>query len=418
MKAKTQGVPAGSLQGVRVLDLTRVLAGPFCTRLMADMGAHVVKVEPPGGDAARQFEYITPEGVSGYFMQQNCGKEDVCLDLAYPGAKEVVERLVRVSDVVVENFRPGVMGRLGLDYDSLRRLNPSIILCSISAFGQNSPYAHRAAGDMVVQAMSGIASLTGDPDGPPQTVGMSLSDTSGGVHAFGAICAALYHRSVTGRGQFIDFSHLESMASLIGEDMIGYSLSGKYRDRAGNRHPSSAPQGCYRCDGDDEWIAISVGTDEEWERLCGLMGRPELADGELAGVAGRKRHHDELDAAIEKWTLSRNKHELMGLLQAEGIAAGAVQQISEASKDPQHEHEGYFQLQHYPGDAGSHLHPGLPFALTETPLEFRAPAPDLGQHNRRTFHDLLGVSADEFDALERERVIGQAPEEAAGNALT
>ena len=152
--------------------------------------------------------------------------------------------------------------------------------------------------------------------------------------------------------------------------------------------------------------------------MCGLMGRPELAEGELAGYAGRKRRHDELDEAIEAWTSSRNKHDLMNLLQAKGIAAGAVQQISEAARDPQHEHEGYFQLQQYPDDAGSHLHPGLPFTLSDTPMGFRSAAPDLGQHNRRTLVELLGVSQEDFDALERHRVIGQTPEEAAGNALS
>ena len=332
------GVPAGSLQGVRVLDLTRVLAGPFCTRLMADMGAHVVKVEPPGGDAARQFEYITPEGVSGYFMQQNCGKEDICLDLANLGAREVMRRLVRVSDVVVENFRPGVMKRLGLDYESLRRLNPSIILCSISAFGQNSPYANRPAGDMVVQAMTGIASLTGDPDGPPQTVGMSLSDTSGGVHAFGAICAALYHRSVTGRGQFIDLALADCILWQNEWASQYLFLSGGRRvpERYGNRRPILIPGNLFRGKG----------------RLGGYrcihgpgLAKPHESDGiappgEGQPICGQGIPHGPTGMSwrsiVEEWVASfesvQEVEELLG--DRGGVQCGRVRSWKEMLEDP------------------------------------------------------------------------------------
>lgn len=231
------------LAGVRVLDLTRVLAGPFCTRTMADMGAEIIKVEPPGGDVARQFEYTTPEGVSGYFMQQNCGKKDISLDLADPTAKEVLRRLAELSDVVVENYRPGVMKRLGFSYQDLREINPSIIMCSISAFGQDSPYANRPAGDMVVQSMSGIASLTGEPDGAPQTTGMSFSDTTGGIHAFGAICAALYQRSLTGRGQYIDIALVDCILwqNEWASQYLFLSQGEAVPTRYGNRRPILIP---------------------------------------------------------------------------------------------------------------------------------------------------------------------------------
>ena len=410
-----------------------IWAGPHCTRLLGDMGAEVIKVESvtrldptrgpvrpsngrriyPGGDPGEK-----PYNRSGGFHQLHRNKRGITLNLKTEEGVSLFKRLAQVSDVVIDNFSLGVMKSFGLDYATLKAERPDIIVISMPAFGNTGPDRSYVGFGVTIEPMAGVSHLTGYEGAYPMRSGGNHADPVNGLHAAGAVLAALWSRRTTGKGQFVDFSHLESMASLIGEDMIGYSLSGKFRDRTGNRHASAAPQGCYRCDGDDEWIAISIGTDDEWERMCGLMGRPELAEGELAGYDGRLRRHDELDAAIGEWTVRRNKHELMGLLQAEGIAAGAVQQISEASRDPQHEHEGYFQLQHYPGDAGSHLHPGLPFALSGTPMGFRSAAPDLGQHNRRTLVELLGVSAEEFEALERDRIIGQTPEEAAGNALS
>ncbi len=421
------------LEGIRIIDLSMIWAGPHCTRLLGDMGAEVIKVESvtrldptrgpvrpgngrriyPGGDPGEK-----PYNRSGGFHQLHRNKLGITLNLKTEEGVRLFKRLASVSDVVIENFSLGVMRAFGLDYATLKAERPDIIVVSMPAFGNTGPDRRYVGFGVTIEPMAGVSHLTGYEGAYPMRSGGNHADPVNGLHAASAVLAALWSRRSTGRGQFIDFSHLESMASMIGEDMIGYSLSGKYRDRSGNRHASSAPQGCYRCDGDDEWIAISVGSDEEWERLCGLMGRPELAEGELAGNAGRRRRHDELDAAIGEWTASRNKHDLMSLLQAEGIAAGAVQKINEASKDPQHEHEGYFQLQQYPEDAGSHLHPGLPFTLSEALMGFRSHAPDLGQHNWRTLHELLGLPREEFDALERQRVIGQTPEEAAGNALS
>ena len=421
------------LEGTRVIDLSMIWAGPHCTKLLGDMGAEVIKVESvtrldptrgpvrpsngrrvyPGGDPGEK-----PYNRSGGFHQLHRNKLGITLNLKTQAGVDLFKRLASVSDVVIDNFSLGVMTGFGLDYATLKAERPDIIVVSMPAFGNTGPDRSYVGFGVTIEPMAGVSHLTGYEGAYPMRSGGNHADPVNGLHAAAAVLAALWNRRRTGEGQFIDFSHLESMASLIGEDMIGFALSGKFRDRAGNRHPSTAPQGCYRCDGDDEWIAISVGSDEEWKGLCDLMGRPDLSEGALAERAGRMRRHDELDAAIGSWTASQNKHELMERLQARGIAAGAVQRIGEAAKDPQLEHGGYFQLQHYPDGAGSHLHPGLPFTLTDTPLGFRAPAPDLGQHNRRTLHDLLGVTPDEFDALERQRVIGQEPEEAAGNALS
>ncbi len=420
------------LEGFRIIDLSMIWAGPHCTKLLGDLGAEVIKVESitrldptrgpvrPGnrlrvyaGDPGEK-----PYNRSGGFHQLHRNKLGVTLNLKTEAGVKMFKRLAMVSDVVIDNFALGVMKGFGLDYGVLRRERPDIIVISMPAFGNTGPDNSYVGFGVTIEPMAGVSHLTGYAGGYPMRSGGNHADPVNGLHGAGAILAALWHRRRTGQGQFIDFSHLESMASLIGEDMVGYSLNGRFRERAGNRHPSAAPQGCYRCDGEDDWIAISVGSDEEWRTLCRLMGKPELSEGELADYAGRRRHHDALDRAVEDWTKGQNKLELMRRLQGLGIAAGAVQKIDEASKDPQLSHEGYFQLQRYPGDAGSHLHPGLPFKLPETPVGFRAPAPDLGQHNWQTFHELLGITADEFHALEGQRVIGQIPEEAAGNALS
>ena len=394
----TAGVLAGSLQGVRILDLTRVLAGPFCTRLMADMGAHVVKVEPPGGDAARQFEYITSEGVSGYFMQQNCGKDDICLDLSDAGAREVMERLVQVSDVVVENFRPGVMSRLGLDYESLRRLNPSIILCSISAFGQNSPYAHRAAGDMVVQAMSGIASLTGDPEGPPQTVGMSLSDTSGGVHAFGAVCAALYHRSVTGRGQFIDLALVDCILwqNEWASQYLFLSDGRQIPERYGNRRPILIPGNLFR--GKDGWVAIVASTDPGWRNLTQAMGLPHLAeDCRFVNRVARMAHRDELEEIVEEWVESFESVQEVEELLADrgGVQCGRVRSWREMLEDSHTERRRLVASVEDPV-MGSTPVMNSPFRIQGAGSGARGPAPLLGQHTYQVLGELLGCSDGEI----------------------
>ena len=388
----------GSLDGVRVLDLTRVLAGPFCTRMMADMGAHVIKVEPPGGDAARQFEYTSPEGVSGYFMQQNCGKQDICLDLADPAAREVMCRLVQVSDVVVENFRPGVMKRLGFDYESLRKLNSSVIMCSISAFGQDSPYANRPAGDMVVQAMSGIASLTGDPDGPPQTTGMSLSDTTGGIHAFGAICAALYRRSITGRGQLIDVALVDCILwqNEWASQYLFLSDGKEVPARYGNRRPILIPGNLFM--GKDGWVAIVASTDPGWQNLTRAMGLPHLAqDSRFKDRSARMAHRDELESIVESWVGSFDSVQRVEELLADkgGVQCGRVRSWKEMLEDPHVERRKLVAEVEDPL-LGPTPVMNSPFRLRGAQAQVSGPAPLLGQHTYPVLRELLGYGHQEI----------------------
>jgi len=388
---------SGSLSGVRVVDLTRALAGPFCTRIMADMGAEIIKIEPPGGDVARQFEYTTPEGVSGYFMQQNCGKRDICLDLANPDAIEAVKRLVEVSDVVLENFRPGVMDRFGLGYSDLCKLNPAIIMCSISAFGQNGPYAQRRAGDMVVQSVSGIASLTGEPDGPPQTVGMALSDTTGGLHAFGAICAALYRRSVTGQGQYVELALVDCvMWQNEWASQYLFLSDGKLEpNRYGNRRPILIPGNLFR--GKDGWVTIVASTDAGWRNLTEAMGMPELAeDPRFFDRETRMANRDELEALVEDWVGTFDSvREVEELLADRGaVMCGWVRTWREMLEDPHTEQRGLIARVQDPllGDTPVM---NSPFRIQGAEAGVKGPAPLLGEHTRDVLQYLLGYSSEQ-----------------------
>ena len=389
------------LKEVRVLDFTRVLAGPFCTRMMADMGAEVIKVEPPGGDVARQFEFITPEGVSGYFMQQNCGKKDLCLDLAFPEAKEIVLKLVEVCDVVVENFRPGVMARLGLSYQELLKLNPSLIMCSISAFGQRSPYANRPAGDMVIQSMSGIASLTGEPDGAPQTTGMSLSDTTGGLHAFGAISSGLYRRAITGCGQYIDVALMDCVLwqNEWASQYLFLSQGKATPTRYGNRRPILIPGNLFR--GKDGWIAIVASTDPGWRNLTQAMDLPELGeDARFSTRASRIANRDELENIIDEWVVSFDSvtqvEDLLG--NKGGVQCGRVQTWSEMLASSHVKDRGLVGFVDDPV-LGVTSVMDSPFQIDGANVGVRGPAPLLGQHTQEILQDLLGYSEQEIIGL-------------------
>ncbi|MBM3926269.1 MAG: CoA transferase [SAR202 cluster bacterium] len=387
----------GPLSGVRVLDLTRILAGPFGTRILADMGAEVIKIEPPGGDAARQFEYTTPEGVSGYFMQQNLGKKDICLDFAHPKALEAVRRLVKMSDVVVENFRPGVMDRLGIGYKDLKKLKPSIILCSVSAFGQKSPYSRRPAGDMVIQAMSGLASLTGDPDGPPQTTGMSISDTTGGLHAFGAICAALYQRSVTGEGQHIDIALIDCILwqNEWASQYIFLSQGQLNPTRYGNRRPILIPGNLFK--GKDGWIAIVASTDPGWRNLTRAMGRPELGeDARYSNRTVRMANRDELERLVEEWVASFDSVKQVEALLGDrgGVQCGRVRTWKEIIEDP-HTRERELVAEVEDPVLGKTRVVNSPFRLAQGKAGARGGAPLMGQHTLEVLQGMLGMSNQE-----------------------
>ncbi|NEY89205.1 CaiB/BaiF CoA transferase family protein [Tabrizicola oligotrophica] len=319
------------LQGLRILDLTRVMAGPFCTALLADLGAEVIKLEPPQGD---DYRHIGPfvQGESALFTLMNRGKQSIVLDLKDPAAQATARALALACDVVVENFRPGVASRLGLGPE-LRADKPSLIYASISGFGQTGPAAHLPAYDLVAQAMSGLMAATGEEGGAPLKVGESYGDLMAGLYASWAILAALHKRANTGEGSTIDVAMFDALFSLLPTSHAVQFYAGAAPRRVGNRHPLSTPFGCFQCA--DGQAVIAVLGDRQWQALCSLIARPDLADDSgLASDDGRTAHEPRVKAAIEAFTLPRATAEVVASLAAAGIPTAEVQTLAEAAASP------------------------------------------------------------------------------------
>lgn len=319
------------LAGLRILDLTRVLAGPFCTALLADLGAEVIKLEPPQGD---DYRHIGPfqQGESALFTLMNRGKQSIVLDLKDPAAQAVARQIALACDVVVENFRPGVASRLGLGPE-LREEKPSLIHAAISGFGQSGPLAHLPAYDLVAQAMSGLMAVTGEEGGGPLKVGESYGDLMGGLYASWAVLAALYRRSSTGEGSTIDVAMFDALFSLLPTAHAVQFYAGTAPRRVGNRHPLSTPFGCFACA--DGPVVIAVLGDRQWRGLCRLIGREDLAsDPALATDEGRTRDEPRIRAAIEGWTGTRPAAEVVAALTAAGIPTAVVQSLADAAASP------------------------------------------------------------------------------------
>lgn len=319
------------LVGLRILDLTRVMAGPFCTALLADLGAEVIKLEPPQGD---DYRHIGPflQGESALFTLMNRGKQSIVLDLKDPSAQTVARQIALSCDVVIENFRPGVASRLGLGPE-LRDEKPSLIHAAISGFGQSGPSAHLPAYDLVAQAMSGLMAVTGEEGGGPLKVGESYGDLMAGLYASWAILAALYHRSATGEGSTIDVAMFDTLFSLLPTAHAVQFYAGAEPRRVGNRHPLSTPFGCFACA--DGPAVIAVLGDRQWQALCALIGRDDLAsDPALATDEGRTLEEPRIRAAIEGWSGSRQAAEAVAALAAVGIQTAVVQSFAEAAASP------------------------------------------------------------------------------------
>ncbi len=323
------------LKNLRVVDLSRGLAGPSCTRLMADLGAEVIKVEPPTGDQTRTFNYQR-EGRSGYFIQQNLGKQDLAVDLRRERGRDLVLEMTSIADVVVESYRPGVMRRLGLDYPALRRANPSIILSSISAFGQYGPYADRRGGDYNIQALSGMMWLNGEPSGPPMWTGNAYCDTTTGLHAFGATVAALYRRLLTGQGEHVDIALMDCAMWQQEIAFQQYTLSKGEAEqrRSGSGRTDNAPVNVYR--GRDAFMVLAAMSDSAWQTLAEVMDAPSLlSDVRFATRALRVANRETLDKIIEAWVASFSTvDEVITRLLSKGLVCGRVRSISEVIADP------------------------------------------------------------------------------------
>lgn len=390
-----------ALQGLRVVDFTWVLAGPFATRLLADWGAEVIKVQ--SGVTMVEGEQNT----GGYFNTWNRNKLGISLNLSKREGIEVARRLIDISDVVIENFTPRVMVNWGLDYDTLGKEKPELIMLSMSGMGQDGPWRDRTAFGPTVQAMSGITYLTSFPGRPPLGLGYSYADHVAGLMGGLAVLEALEYRESTGRGQYIDLSELEAMSALLGPAVMDCGINGRIASPLGNRpeHRLAAPYGAYRCRGEDRWCAIAVFTEKEWQALVGVMGYPSwVGEERFATHLDRWQNIDQLDPLIEEWTRERSAEEVMSLLQGVGLAVGVVQDAADLARDPQLEARGFFIGLEHPV-LGETLSDGSPVRLSGTSASFQRAAPLLGQDNEYVYRQLLGMSGGEFARYVEEGII-------------
>lgn len=384
---------ARMLSGIRVLDFSQYVAGPTVTRMMAELGADVLKVEPaPGGDPARLLPLVR-DGRSVYYIQQNRGKRSLCIDLRRPEGVDLVRRLAGKVDVVVENYGPGVLERRGLDYASLSREHPGLIMVSISAFGRTGPLSDRVGFDLIAQAFSGLVDMTGDPDGPPSWASVALADGNGGVHAFGAIGYALFHRERTGQGQHIDLSLVDALYHLHEINVQLYANSGRQQvpKRCGAHHPLLGPYGVYR--GPEGWIALLV-LERQWPSLVRALEQPELEhDPRFATPAARGANRKELAAIIEAW-MARfpNNQEVLSRLEAQRVPCAPVMSVPDTIDHP------HFRAREMVREVpdpllGTVTIPGFPLKFSAFPKLPDIQAPLLGQHNEEVLGELLGLDA-------------------------
>lgn len=385
------------LSGLRVLDLSRVLSGPYCTALLADLGAEVIKIETPGrGDDSRHFGPFTG-GASVYFALINRNKKSVALNLKDSRAKEIVHRLAEKSDVVVENFRPGVAARLGMDYETLSSRNPRLVYLSISGFGQEGPHAGWAAYDLIIQAMSGIMSVTGQPEGPPTALGESLGDLWTGLMGSWAVLVALQARARTGQGERIDLAMFDALMSMQMTGLANLLASGKAPPRVGNRHPVTTPVNTYRCR--NGLVALVVPGDAQFKALCAVMGRAELAtDARFLRNPDRFTNEAALRAAIEAWSAALDVDDIVARCHAVEIPAGPVWDLAQAASSAQAAARGLLRSVPHPvfGELKVVPQPAK-FSRSANVEPKREPA--LGEHTGEILEGLLGLTREEIEAL-------------------
>ncbi len=387
------------LHNIRILDFSWVLAGPYATRILADFGAEVIKVQP----LLPEVEEDTFS--KGYYNTWNRNKLGVTLNLNKPEGVAIAKKLVALSDAVVENFTPRVMANWGLDYDSLRQVKPALIMLSMSTMGNSGPWRDYVGFGPTVQAFSGITYLTSFPGKPPLGLGFSYADHIAGLMATLALLGAFEYRQRTGEGQYIDVSQVEAMASLLGDAILDYTLNGRPAQPVGNSSTKAAPHGVYRCQGDDRWCAIAVFTDEEWQGFKRALGNPAWAeDSRFAALSRRLENADELNRLVAGWTRQHTAEEVMAWLQGRGVAAGVVQDASDLASDPQLKERGFFiELEH--PELGKTISDATPIRLSDTPAKYNRAAPIQGQDNDYVYKQLLGMAGDEVTELREQGVI-------------
>lgn len=387
-----------SLAGLRVLDLTRVLVGPYTTMILADLGAEVIKLEMPGhGDDARQFPpHIN--GESAYFMSLNRNKRSMTLNLKTEAGKALFLDLVQKVDILVENFRPGTMERLGLGYEELITINPRLIYAAASGFGQTGPYSRQPAYDGVVQAMGGIMSITGQLGGEPTRVGTSIGDIAAGLFAAIGILAAVHHREKTGEGQMVDVAMLDCQVALLENAIARYTAAGEVPGPIGNRHPSITPFEPFNTS--DGQLMVAVGNNRIWDRFCDALGNPELASNpRFTTNALRTANYEELRPVIAAAMSQKSTAEWVSILEEYRVPNGPINSVDMVVTDPQVlAREMVLDVEH--PIAGSTKLPGIPIKMDKTPGEIKEPAPILGQHTQEILREILGYDAEKIARLE------------------
>jgi len=401
-----------------------VWAGPFCTQILASLGAEVIKVE-----SVKRFDSVRGskhprEGTSGYpdddpgadpwnrtvrFNERNRNKLAITLDLTEPAGIALFKQLVAVSDVIIENYSARVMEKLGLGYEVIASLRPDLVMLSMPGFGKTGPDSGSVAFGITIEAMAGLASLTGYGDGWPMKGGVNTGDPIAGLHAAGAILAALHYRAETGIGQFIDLSQQESAICLTGETILDHAMNGRTPEPAANRDRAKVPQGCYPCSGDDHWIALSVHTEQMWQALCDVIDQPELVhDPRFSEAHRRWQHHDELDVIIAAWTRQQDPYRALRCLQGASIPAGIAFANRDLFADPHVLARQALMLIDHPS-AGLRVYPSSPLRLSAVASQRQRPAPRLGEHNSEVLGGLLGLQDEELGMLRQREIIGTVP---------
>ncbi|HEX5837819.1 MAG TPA: CoA transferase [Anaerolineales bacterium] len=375
------------LHGIRVLDLSRVLAGPYCTMVLGDLGADVIKVESPEGDETRGWGPPFAEGESAYYLCVNRNKRGIIVDFKTEEGRAMLHRLVERSDVLVENFRPGTLARYGLDFASATEINPKLIYCSITGFGQSGPFRDKPGYDFMIQAMGGLMSITGEPDGEPMKVGVAVADLFAGQNAVIAILAALQARTSTGRGQHLDISLFDSQVGMLANVASNFLLSANLPKRYGNAHANIVPYQSFQAS--DAWFVLAVGNDRQFEKLCGMIGRSDLAkDSRYALNAGRVTHRDELLAILRPVFLIRTSGEWLSALDAAGIPCGPIHTLDQVFASHQVEERDLLIEMDHP-TIGKLPLVGSSLKFSETPVEYRHPPPGLGEHTQEVLKELF-----------------------------
>ena len=414
MNVESKNLP---LKNIRIVDLTRYWAGPYATQLMASLGAEVIRVEATVYvDAVRYM--LPPDGIEdtedphnrgSYFHMGNRNKNSIALDLQTERGRDLLLGLVSIADVVIENYSARVMGNLRLEYEDLVKVRPDLIMISMPSFGRSGPYRDYVCFGEALEGMTGLSHMTGHPDGPPVRSSGAYTDPGSGMWGVYAILAALQRRQRTGRGARMDLSQQEGFIGILSDSVLDYTMNGRIRKRLGARHLSRAPQGAYRCKGEDEWVAISAENDRHWEALCTAMGRNDLLQNpRYRHILGRFRLQDEIDESINAWTSGLGAREVMARLQASGIPCGIVSKANDLFEDPHFKERGFFEITDHPS-VGKYPHFGMPFKMSKTPGGSHSHAPLYGEHNRRVFCEVLGLGENEYNRLLEARVSAEAP---------